>query len=524
MKKFLFRTTSLILVTLMLFFTASCVMFNESGDADESENASKNDNQSDDRYTEAPAEPSWIATIPRHEIYFEGAEISIIYRDHISNSREWHKEILEDELDEAIAVRNTRVQEELGLNVVWKPLAAGDGYTEYSARFFDEIKADVDSGKHAYDISANPVGMSSSLAIRGYSADLNNTEIFPYFNFELPCWNQSIVKNTSIYGELYFVAGIYNFSMLDSTYFMWFNKDLYDQKRESTDPERIAQYAVEGKWTYEALHRWTSAFYVNDGSISYEKDDEDTYAFVANLGDGTPLEAFIYAWDLGFVIKDEDWHHQFNVVDNSKAQTALEKCRELMSAKGTYVSDNVNTFIKGKALFCMDKLYPDYEKNNAIREMEYRRGLLPIPKYDEKQEEYYTTAEGYFNVTFALDHSHSKTPTSGYAISAFLQLTAEEYVNVLGYYFNQTVKPKFFGTDDKEGTVTLSVAVFDMMLPNIVLDYTKVYDEQLGDINRLWIDAFADGEKTLEDLYLADKDSFEAAIKTFDIQLGYRYK
>ena len=39
MKKFLFRTTSLILVALMLFFTASCVMFNESGDAGESENA-----------------------------------------------------------------------------------------------------------------------------------------------------------------------------------------------------------------------------------------------------------------------------------------------------------------------------------------------------------------------------------------------------------------------------------------------------------------------------------------------------
>ena len=47
--------------------------------------------------------------------------------------------------------------------------------------------------------------------------------------------------------------------------------------------------------------------------------------------------------------------------------------------------------------------------------------------------------------------------------------------------------------------------------------------EQIGAINRIWIDSLAEGaENTLEDAYMPDKKDFEDAIKELDIWLGFR--
>ena len=110
-----------------------------------------------------------------------------------------------------------------------------------------------------------------------------------------------------------------------------------------------------------------------------------------------------------------------------------------------------------------------------------------MPKYDAAQENYGTTSQDYFNVFSVLDHSNSSKPTKGEAISAALQLANEEsYTSVRGYYFNRIIKPKFFGTDDSEGTVTKSIALFDIIVANIELDYFSLYSPMLANIDHLW--------------------------------------
>ena len=44
-------------------------------------------------------------------------EVSILYRDHIQNSREWYKASPEDELDEAVALRNQAVCDTLDITL-----------------------------------------------------------------------------------------------------------------------------------------------------------------------------------------------------------------------------------------------------------------------------------------------------------------------------------------------------------------------------------------------------------------------
>ena len=212
----------------------------------------------------------------------------------------------------------------------------------------------------------------------------------------------------------------------------------------------------------------------------------------------------------------------FNIVGNDKIDNALKKARNLLRAPGTYNSCSAVQFAAGKSLFLMERLYAGYDYNMAIREMEDKYGLLPVPKYDSTQEQYYTTAQDYYTLMFVLDHSYSKIPTKGDQVSAFLQYANEiTYAGVRGYYFNRIIKSKFVGIDDSEGTVTRSIVLFDIIVANIKFDYCYIYSEQLNNINHLWRRACEDGETdSLEKMYLANKANFESAIQTTDAWFG----
>jgi hypothetical protein len=315
--------------------------------------------------------------------------------------------------------------------------------------------------------------------------------------------------------------------MFDAAMVVWHNKTLYDLKKDpDTDPENMQQLALDGNWTYEELYRWTSTFYENSNGTDAGRDGKDTYALLAahswNLS--MPVDSFPYAWELDFVATNDDGTHSFNIVGNQKVEDALTKCRNLLRGVGTYNSSSVYNFASGNAIFYMGSLYADASSNMTMREMEDTYGLMPMPKYDVNQEQYATTAEDYYTLMFVIDHSESKVTTKGEAISAFLQLATEEsYTGVRGYYFNRVVKPKFFGTDDSEGTVTRSVALFDIIVANIKFDYCYIYSQQLNNINHLWRSACQPGNnESLEKLYNNNKEAFEKAIEGTDAWLGLR--
>ena len=482
-----------------------------------------------DTATEKPTneygEPSFTSALNTEEMDFEGAEVAILFRNHIHNSREWYKESPEDELDEAIAMRNEAVEDTLNVKIVWEPVASnGNDYTEYTARFHTMVTNDVVSGTHYYDISANFGYPTTSPNIRDYTTNLLDTDVFPYFNFELPCWNQAIVNNTTFNDRLHYVAGDINLSMFDAAMVVWHNKTLYDAKKIDTDPENMQQLALDGNWTYDELYRWTSVFYENTNSTDAGKDPNDTYALMATTSEPCPRDAFPYAWDLEFVITNDDGTHSFNIDGNQKIEDALTKCRNLLRGTGTSNNWNASVFAGGHAIFFMERLYSGYGANMAIREMEDKYGLLPMPKYNTDQKDYGTTAQDYYTLMFVLDHSESDTPIKGDEVSAFLQLATEEsYTGVRGYYFNRIIKPKFFGTDDSEGTVTRSQALFDVIVANIKFDYCYIYSQQLANVNHLWRSATAaDQTKTLSALYGERNAEFTKAITETDTWLGLR--
>ena len=461
-------------------------------------------------YSETETYPSPFETDPpitEGELKFDGLALTMLLPDTELYHREWGQKAAQDELDEAVEMRNLDVLNDLDVEVLYKFVPAD------TDEFFDLALGDVLGDEHNYDIALNGSAIMSRLAVRGALSDLRDSASFPFLDMTQPCWNASANENLTVGGKLYFTTGFFSTTMFDNTTVMFQNKTIYDKNRTNSDPENLQVYANEGKWTYEDMYRMISAF-------SASMPNDDVLIIDRDLSDNDILRSFAAAFEARAMRRyNNSW--EYDLASNSRAEAVLTCTRELYSIEGVTKNESTQKFAAGESLFLITKLYKDYETNMSIREMDDKFGLMPLPKYDAAQEQYKALSDGSSFIGI-LDHSRSDTKTHSIAVSAFVEKTAERsYTQVLGYYFNRVVKPKYFGTDDQVGTVTHSIEAFDTIIHNIEFEFCNVYSAELGGIGDIWREAYAE-ELTLAQSYNARVEEYRRALDELNSRIGQK--
>ena len=540
------------LLLIACFMVAALVSCGNTGDENVGSDSNAENANGAVETTEKPTnefgEETFTSVVPVDTLDFGGETLKILHRNHITVQREWYKEVPEDDLDEVITMRNEAVAETLNLTIAYEAIASSD-YDECLDAFTTAIKEDVEIDLHNYDIVANYAYAGANVAVRDYIANLADKDVFPYFEFTLPCWNQAIVNTTMINGKLFYITGDINLSTFDKTMVVFLNKAMYNEKKNADDPEDLQDVALEGYdfaanngqgagvaggFTYEHLYRWSSVFEEANGTEGNQHDD--FHAISAGYG-SIPLDAFPYAWDLEYLTTNADGSHSYNVVGNSKVEEAIVKVQNLLdSSKAVGVSNANDTgncslggysepiahFAADKSIFTLHILYCSETDNTTLREMTSEFGLLPVPKYDAEQIDYGTTAHDAYTLMTVIDHSQSSKPTKGDEISAYLQYSTEDsYTNVRGYYINRIVKPKYFGTDDTNGSVTKSIQIFNIIANNVEFTFISVYAPQLnGVLNSCWRDVVtgrhAMGATTAQGAYESDQTNYDTMLAEVD--------
>ena len=537
------RVICLLLVAcFMVVALVSCGGNGDVGDGSGSNGAG--DNAATEKPTDEYGQEKFTSAVPEG-LDFGGETLKILHRNSIPVQREWYKEVPEDDLDEMIAMRNETVADTLNLTIQYEAIGSSV-YGDCLPAFTNAIKEDRDNDFHYYDIVANYAYAGAATAVRDYIANLADKETFPYFNFELPCWNQAIVDTTLINDQLYYITGDINLSTFDKTMVVFLNKKMYDDKKDANDPEDLQDLALEGYdadnkvgvaggFTYDELYRWSTVFEETNGEAGSQHDD--FHAISAGYG-SIPLDAFPYAWDLDYIQENADGTHSYNIIGNNKIEEAIGKAQKLLNGQISQgVSNDNNTegcslggysepiahFASDKSIFTLHILYTNETDNTTLREMTSEFGLLPMPKYDAEQLDYGTTAHDAYTLMTVIDHSESSVPTKGEEICAYLQLSTEEsYTNVRGYYINRIVKPKYFGTDDTNGSVTKSIAIFNIIADHVEFTFISVYAPQLnGVLNQCWRDVVTGrGAATnAKDAYEADQATYDSSIAEVDAWL-----
>ena len=451
--------------------------------------------------------PSFIGTIQYGRLDFEGEEVVILLPDTKEAVQSWNSESADTVLEEFVAMRNSAATEDINMQLSFEFVAGAD-FASRKANLLTMASQDVASDLHYYDVVSAPVDMLADTALRDFLAGVNNEECFPYFDFELPCWNQTLVNECTVNGRLYFMSGATEVSnMLDASV-IWHNKTLYDEKKEPTDHKSIAELVHDGLWTYDELYRWASRLYEDSNGVPGQQID-DTYGVgIEGEGKYPYADAFRSAWNVRFTGEKPSGEVGLNGLsaNDNRALNALEMVKALYGASGTYVNAKAEEFMAGRYMFYLGT----FDSLKGAPDGEDTFELLPMPKYDLEQSEYKTFVEDPM-VTAILNHEKSTKPIKGEAVSAILELIAEEsHMGVYGNLWDYTPLKMNLSNDD----------MIELICMNTQLTFEKIYAPQLAGLDRLWSDALisdADLSNAYSEKESAYRDAIDDINRWFDL-------
>ena len=215
---------------------------------------------------------------------------------------------------------------------------------------------------------------------------LRTLEDMPYINLDKPYYDQSLKIDTSINESHYFVHGHYSIGTYNAVAALYLNKTLLQSYDELSDPYELVR---SGDWTWSEMFDMCRTV----TSVGADLDDPGLGTYGLSVG--------IYAWQPLFfssgaslVTKNEEDTPILNL--NDCVDLILDINRVLNDSATTFFASSnqmhsdfnaFGVFGAGRALFMSDPLYcvPEYVMPSGV---DY--GILPIPKYREKQDNYYS--------------------------------------------------------------------------------------------------------------------------------------
>ena len=231
----------------------------------------------------------------------------------------------------------------------------------------------------------------------------------PVINLEGEWWNQSLNRELTINGKLYFTANQYCTSSVYFTWLMIFNMAKCQEKN-------IDVYGLidSGDWTIDKLYEIVSTAY-GDANGNKQVDIEDNYGLVTHYN--TVLTNYIFAFNIP-VTRTNASTGKLELAFNDEETpmiAATEKIYNLLfnSSNGTlYFTEELNnTHYKG--ILHDNAIATKFSQNDSalfanvrllgletLREAETVYGIIPFPKYNKDQTNYYSHVDGRGSLMF----------------------------------------------------------------------------------------------------------------------------
>lgn len=422
---------------------------------------SKNTSETSGKITEAEA----AGLTPRN---FGGKKINIVTvdekRGYTYYNIEWASNTLTDDeekilsapINNAVYNRTQILKDEYGidLNVI------------YTAKPAEDYKNEVMSGASDIHIIADGVVY---LAQWGLSNLLKDLRKVPNLDLSKSWWDQTAIKDLSTANYLFCITGDIIVSDKNATWACFFNKDLL----QNNNLENPYQLVRDGKWTVDKLHEMAKA--INPNGVDLTDWRNDTYGFLTQTYDAI---ASMCSYNQRMITKDENDYPILNI-NNEDTFKKFDKIFNLMTDKSCAIvtevaikgSDNIykdmeNIFLSGRALFEYNKVAYVQKIQEANTKFEF--GILPLPKFDENQDKYYSTCTVYFSEFLGIPVTVNEDDLD--AVGYTLQL--------MGYYGERYVRPAYYDVTLKLQKVNSEQdeEMLDIIFANRVYDLAAVYN------------------------------------------------
>ena len=393
--------------------------------------------------------------------------------------------------NDAIFQRNLQVEERLAVSLEY---ILEPGNYDYRNDWANKVINSVQSGDSAYDITAGYSMSGATLAFRKVLINLNDLE---YLNFSKPWWPESLQKEATCGGNLYFCSGDISTYMIYYLYGTYFNKQMIlDHNLEN--PYDLVK---EGTWTFDKLMTMSTGVYqdINGDGI---KDLNDIYGFSTH---STYVDPIYFGVGLRTTEKNND---DIPVLAESfgseKAHWLLETLVDLFTTNDAWLetvsyTNSDNMFSEGRALFSNN----DFLYSTEIRDVDTEYGIVPLPKYNEEQEEYYTVMS--FPYSLYGVPVDARDPDMS---SAVLEcLASESYRTVVPALFETGLKVKYAQDDE-------AAQMFDLIRASAVFDFGRVFNESMNGMTyALFRSAVSEGKENWMSIYASNENALNTALE-----------
>lgn len=484
------RILSIFLLLAMLLPLAAC-----GGDEDKTDTPTTTANPADTTVSNIYYEPDDLP----EELDFGGEVVRILTEEGIVE--EFSVEDLNsDVVNDSIYNRERFVEDRLGVEIEVVGGETGN-----------EIEKQMSSDEDNFQIIAEPVYVLTERVFQGYFVDLYTVD---HLNLDKPWWPKHFTEAAELGGNLYIASGSVARSLSQSIWAIYFNKTL-TENYSSENPELADVYSLveSGKWTFDKLTELSTSIY-NDLNGNSEIDEEDLYGLGFHTWIGTdPLWS---SFDINIFSKTDDGWYELDV-NTDKLYTALEKIRyTLHDTVGCFTptdgkSDDslineIATKFSGDTLVFMENRLKAAE-NTILRNMQSDYGILPFPKYDENQKEYYSHAhDGY--TALAIPTTNRNIDVAGAVLEA---MASYSYRETIPAYLDIALKGQYMSDPTARKMV-------DTIIDGFTLDTAWMYVYTLGGgFNDDFREVMLENVTTYASTYTKSESAIKKSLKTYKL-------
>lgn len=382
-----------------------------------------------DTQTESSVETEITDGLP--DVDLDGWELRIsAHHDVLSDERTIYSSELNGELiNDLIYNRNLDLMNRFNFTMTVIP---GNGWADD----YNRLKTSALAGSRDYDMAfLLPFAANGNLVLDGC---LRNMLDVPYLNFDQPWWHTNVNELFTYDGYLPFVSSDYLLSSYQYANILIFNKVMADE----FGLDGIYDMVRDGEWTLDSFAETVNQV-SGDLNGNTVKDEGDRFGFATNYG----YHALTFCYAIGEIsvrfendevmlgYKDEKFYHlaewMYDLFYNSSSVFEIEWDKEC-----DITWDENRVFIQALWMNDLEK----------FRSYNSEYGIIPYPKYDEVQEDYYTYVDARSGgVSIPIDATDETVEKVGLILEA---LSCASYRDIIPEYLESVTNSKLTRDDD----------------------------------------------------------------------------
>lgn len=449
----------------------------------ETDGETKTNDTTDSQTTSAPVDEEYV--FPR----WDGKEFRVLNADDIYSM---HAKIDPgvsngDMLNDAEYNRCRALEDKTGVKFV-----------ETNKGVDDEVIAEAQkailAGDDTYDVIFVPACHLNTLFSEGY---LNNLLDLDVLKLDREWWLSSYNDPSVVNGKLWSAASYAQLMIIDSVWSVYYNETI----GEKLGLDLPYQLVRDGKWTLDAIGTYmkSAASLNGDDSFTWNTDGYCVYGIAIDHPQHIVTcagERTIESKD-GKLVFTAGTSRYYSVI--SKIVNVFTENDGAAQYKRASVGDDdpghyVYTFEHERSLM----MIAEVSKTNRMRDKDYSFGLLPLPKYDENQENY--IGKPFYGTPCLSIPVTVSDPGKVAEISDALAYLS--YKDVWGVFRKVTLEQKNLRNED-------SIEMLDILINSIVPDLPTIYNVG-SDLEVAVKNVMMDGSDSVASVVA----SYEDAIKT----------